>query len=210
MENTLILSASMPRSASTWLFNVARLALSKVDGLDLGSGWIDELETFSKHDVVLVKIHNYDEDLMKKAAGITYSFRDIRDGMASMKRKFGVEPDMNLVDSTIKSDVAWRRKASVVMKYEDFLVSKTGFVEQTLGMFGIEGLDIEGLISELDGLVAGSNLSELTGHDSVNLLHPGHVTDGRQGSWDGVLDPAFVKEIEKRYDWWLHENGYEY
>lgn len=210
MENTLILSAGMPRSASTWLFNVARLALSKVDGLDLGSGWVDELAEFNKHDVVLVKIHAYDEDLVKKASGVMYSFRDIRDGMASMKRTFGLEPDMKLVDSTIESDVAWRRKASVVMKYEDFLVSKNDFVEQTLGMFGIEGLDIEELIGELDGLVAVSNRSNLAGRDSVNLLYSGHITDGQQGSWDGYLDPVFVKQIEKRYDWWLHENGYEY
>ena len=93
----IILSAGMPRSGSTWLYNAARLLLisSSSVGNNLSSGWIEDLGTLSKKEVMLIKIHDLPKFLSKKSQIILYSYRDLRDALASSKRKFGNEPSMD-------------------------------------------------------------------------------------------------------------------
>ena len=54
------------------------------------------------------------------------------------------------------------------------------------------------------------NLEEpLSGIDPVTLLHSGHKTDGRPGSYAGTLGQEDVRAIEAEFGGWLMEHGYD-
>ena len=71
----LILSAGMPRSGSTWLYNVIRLLISNSPQSveNFISGWVNDfdnvydLKKASYDKYILIKIHNYDEALVNQA-----------------------------------------------------------------------------------------------------------------------------------------------
>ncbi len=69
----LILSAGMPRSGSTWLYNAMRIMLKSDIGIDLGAGWIQDIEKFKDHDTILLKLHSYIPHLASKATFVAYS-----------------------------------------------------------------------------------------------------------------------------------------
>ena len=206
---TLILSAGMQRSASTWLYNAVRIALLRCGDIDLGCGWVRDYKSFKHHDVVLVKIHEYQEAVASAAQFVTYSFRDVRDVLASMKRRFGVGPSIRVVDQLIRQDALWRARADFVMRYEDFIESAAGELESLLGSMGLGSLDAEEILREIDALAEASSQAGEGAYDAQNLFLKGHVTDGRHGAWEGDLEALLVREIERRYDWWFYENGYD-
>jgi hypothetical protein len=48
----------------------------------------------------------------------------------------------------------------------------------------------------------------LTQTDPELLLHPGHITDGRHGTWHNVLPEHTICSIETLFEDWLQERGY--
>ena len=62
----LILSAGMPRSGSTWLYNAVRLLINSSFGLknNFSCGWIGDWNDIPKKDVMLIKIHDFDEQIV--------------------------------------------------------------------------------------------------------------------------------------------------
>jgi hypothetical protein len=46
-------------------------------------------------------------------------------------------------------------------------------------------------------------------YDKTSLFHKNHITDGRHGSWNGIVNNLFIKEIEIKYKNWFVENGYD-
>ena len=63
-------------------------------------------------------------------------------------------------------------------------------------------------LSEIEGEKFVKQFSKSTEYDAVNLLHKGHVTDGRHGSWDSVVPEEFVAAIEKEFGGWMAAYGY--
>ena len=86
----------MPRSGSTWLYNAARLLLRRAPqgGADLSGGWIGDWRRLPKRRRLLLKVHEFDPFLAKKARLVLYSYRDLRDALASCRRKFDIEPSL--------------------------------------------------------------------------------------------------------------------
>ena len=124
MMEKLIVTAGMPRSGSTLLYNTVRLLLERTGKLDIGAGWISDFNSFKNHDLVILKIHSYEPVIANNAAMILYSYRDIRDALASFKRKFGIEPTIDRARKFIVNDKNWREKSPFIMKYEDMIASQ--------------------------------------------------------------------------------------
>ena len=104
----LILAASMPRSASTWMYNVTRILLEEKYPNQVSAGWVADYKTLEKKPVHLIKIHQFDKYWAHRAGIILYSYRDVRDAFASAIRKFGIEPHMKFCDQWIKDDKVWK------------------------------------------------------------------------------------------------------
>lgn len=204
----LILSAGMQRSGSTWLYNALRMLLTQAGVRDIGCGWIGDFESFKNHDTVIVKTHAFSEKAASAAALIVYSYRDVRDAVASMKRKFKATPNLELATQLIEQDALWRKHAAFVMRYEDFLAAPEKIVEGLAARIGVKGVDAAQLVQALGGLSYEGGKAQNGVYDRENLLHQGHITDGRHGSYRETLSPELVAAIEDRHRIWLEDNGY--
>jgi len=212
----LILSAGMERSASTWLYNVIRFLIQKSEHFsgDISFGWIDdvsslvELSSKGNDSTLVVKVHQYNEELADKAHFIFYSYRDLRDVLASLKRKFNTEPTNGLAKSLIKKDKLWCDLANYSMRYENMLIDKTNEVENIARCLGINDVKAEVILAQLDELSYESNGQRNNVYNQDNLFHKGHITDGKVGSWQNELSVGFVAELTTQHKAWFVKNSY--
>lgn len=201
----IILSAGMPRSGSTWLFNAARLML-QAQG-EIASGWIDDWDSLPTRPVTLLKVHDYDAVLAHHASVILYSYRDIRDALASSRRKFNTEPTIELARQWLASDRQWRARATFAMRYESMRANPIETIERLALALGAT-IDPVSIAQQLDAIEYLERQATPGAYDRETLLHPGHITDGRHGTWQDWLDPDLIDQIEDECADWLAANGY--
>lgn len=210
-EVFLYLSGGMQRSGSTWLYNIIRLTLLASPSIkeNLYSGWSGNKIVPEKH--ILLKIHSFNKNLVNLACFTAYSYRDIRDALASAKRKFNITPSMELCERWIVQHNEWIKKADIVMRYEDMLDNKLPIVNEIIDKLGIKEAISEEIIEQAKKLSHASEgqKKEGKGYNLTNLYHPGHKTDGRHGSWKETLNPKLVSAIESKHYKWLKQYGYE-
>lgn len=211
-ESALICTVGMPRSASTWIYNATRLILGSVPSIanKLSYGWIGDFDSINKEKYILIKAHDYQPDIMKNAKFILYSYRDIRDVLASMMRKFNKAPSIDYADYLIDMHKDWVTRSDMVIKYENILTDpgKTDVVNKIAAMFGIKDIDAEQIIKSLGRLEYSSKGDKNEAYNTKNLYHKNHITDGRHGSWEGEIDPVLINDIEKKYADWFNEYQY--
>lgn len=207
----IVLSAGMPRAASTWLFNAARLLLTSqpfITERNFSYGWVGDLPNIPARKNMLLKIHDYHPQLVAQSAIILYSYRDLRDTMASFERHFGREPQLSDADHLVRQYELWTQVAHFVMQYETMRQDRESTLIQMAQALRVPLADPAALVNELDAMRYESPGSKTAGFHRTNLFHPQHITDGRHGSWKGQLDPKLVKAIETRYGEWLAKHGY--
>jgi hypothetical protein len=209
----IILSAGMPRSGSTWLFNAARLLLDHQNNDNYKAVWIGNIEkqTIENLDnTLLIKIHNYDEALASKADLIIYSFRDIRDSIASNERKFTIKPSIEQADNLIELDTKWKQCADFILRYEDMMKNKQASLQQLARYFKLPASDktIEAIQLALDGFSYNSSDKNNGTYNMDNLMHKNHITNGGYGTWKEQIDPVLITQIEAKYRSWFKTNHY--
>jgi hypothetical protein len=205
----LIVASGMPRSGSTWLYNVIRLIIrTGKPEINWQCGWLDDLNWEEESDC-LVKVHRANDIMSTKADVIFYSYRDIRDSVASLKRKLNKEPSISSVDQMMADDSYWRKRAIYSMKYEDMLSSPESVVTNIAKTLKIITDKPGEIVTQIAKLSYESIGTKNDIYHAENLLHKGHITDGRVGSWKGYIPEPLVAEIEKKYSSWFVSNGYE-
>lgn len=210
VDSGLILAAGMPRSASTWLYNAVRLLISRLPGMDqqFSCGWIGDWRQIPRRRIMLIKVHDYHKQLVEQASCILYSYRDVRDAIASSLRKFGQPPTLEVADEYLSQYEKWTGVADFVMRYETMLEDRTGMVMQIARQLGIADTDPDGITAAIAELGYRSEGPRNRHYHTTNLFHAGHITDGRHGSWKGVLDEPLVRAIEERHKAWFEKCGY--
>lgn len=206
----LILSAGMPRSGSTWLYNVIRILITD-SGLysnRIRPGWVEDLAEENQFSDALVKLHEYDKKLAAKADFIFYSFRDIRDALASAKRKFGRQPTLEHVDFLVEEHSKWILIAQYSMKYEDMLTSPQLIINAVATILGIKDYSVEALMEELNSLSYQSYGERNGTYNSLNLFHKDHITSGKISDYQDELSSSLVQQINDRHQVWFEDNGY--
>jgi hypothetical protein len=196
----------MLRSGSTWLFNGARLLL-RAQG-PLGSGWIGHWDTIPRQPTMLVKLHDYDPWVARHAGTIVYCFRDVRDAVASLQRRFGIPATVERAEAWVAADRQWRNHAQLCLQYESIMADPAAALCALAEVLRVPCPDPVGLATQLRELPDAPVEARPGEHDPETLLHRGHVTDGRHGSWTTELSPALVREIESACGAWLVEHGY--
>jgi hypothetical protein len=201
----------MYRSGSTWLYNAVRLVLEEARVPGVTAGWIADREKIlaARHSVL--KIHAYDEKLAEPGNIVLTSHRDLRDIAASLSRKFSFT--METLQETVEAHARWAEVAVYDLRYENLLTDRMRELRKVAGLLRlpeptVEALPFESILGKLEGEKFTEKRSTAQRFDSVNLLHDGHITDGRHGSWDGALSTESVREIEQKYRPWLTARGY--
>jgi len=190
-----------------------RLLLKNADVPDFVSGFIDDQDELLKHRTVLIKLHRFRSDIAAKADIVLTSHRDLRDVVASAHRKFQTKFSTLTVNDWVKHYIKWTQYAVYDMHYEQLLVDRLAELKRVASVLQLpqktlDRLPYEAILREVEGEKFVRQVSEGTPHDTVNLLHKDHITDGRHGSWKNVVPEEFIVAIEKEFRGWLTHRGY--
>jgi glycosyltransferase involved in cell wall biosynthesis len=203
----------MLRSGSTWQYNAVRVLLQHAGATDIAGGYMYLAGELLTHRTVIIKSHEFYLDLAVKADVILTAHRDLRDVAASMQRKFQTKLSSGLVKDWVKRHVKWSQLAAYDLHYENLLVDKLTELKKIASVLKLpqpilNELPYESILEEIEGLKFNRRFSKTEAADVTNLLHAGHVTDGRHGSWKGVISDELVVAIEKECRGWMVSKGY--
>jgi len=201
-----VLCAGMTRSASTWLYNAARLLVSNSLDTEINYGWVGDFEQLPLRSNCVIKLHNYDPALVRRSSHILYSYRDIRDVLGSMKRVWNKKPSIETADRLVSLFQKWTSEADFVVKYDDILEDKNQVIERLAETLGINNSNPQLIIDEITNMNYSSEGPKSV-HNQINLFHKRHITDGRSNSWHGHVNPKLIAEIERRHQSWFEACG---
>jgi len=200
----VVLTNGMPRSGSTWLYNALRHILSQfTEPEDFLCGWHDDIK--ERRKVNLIKAHGIDHRLLSEATYIFYSYRDIRDVLASRKRMWGMEPTMDVARGLATESQFFDKAAHYIMRHEDFLLNPRKIVEDIAAQLGVT-VDIDKVMAELSA--DKKPASDGKPYNKEELYHEGHVTNGKHMAFKGVVCDKLIKRIEDSFGDWFTERGY--
>lgn len=199
----LIICAGMPRSGSTWLYNAVRLAFV-LSGNRVEAGWIHDYINFRKKGIVILKTHFHPSPTPPDFC--FYSYRDVRDVIASFKRQSGRLYSFVKVKQIISLFEYWRDIADFSMKYESMMRNPDEVVEILLSTLNIN-LPVKQVLDEIDKLESPPKVQRWNLYNKENLLHPGHITNGGSNTWKDI-DPSLIHRVEKTFESWFIRNGY--
>jgi hypothetical protein len=195
----------MPRSGSTWLYNAARLLLKRRPDPVYGA-WIERWDTAHPAPVHVVKIHEPDEVLSRRAWRVLTSRRDLRDIAASALRRGWTVPEQvfDFIEGVVRMHAWWKGRSACEIAYERLVgepQAQIARLGRTLGL-AVTDEDAAEVRSAIDALRA--PLDQGASYDEHTLLHPGHVSAA-----PAPLPAELAQALTDRFGPWLREFGYE-
>lgn len=200
----VVVSAGMPRSGSTLLFNMLREIMETRWGPALRSCWQARFSLVEPGEAYLVKMHVMPRFYRWRATHSFYSYRDIRTVAVSRIKKKGQALDISFFRKHIAQYELAKRHCDFCFSYEELTESRSATVERLADHLGIP-VQTEQVLSRLDAL---SLPPEGVRFCDRTLLHPNHITNTGPEEWRVVLAPALQKEIREEFGWWFEECGY--
>lgn len=200
----------MPRSGSTWLYNVARLALLAQHGEgQIAAGWIGDRGKLPGAKVQLLKVHDFDSSLADTAWRVLWSYRDLRDVLASLQRKFGTLATLEGSDHFVRQDSHWSPRAAHQMRYESMLLDPLAQVQSVCRALQVDLAHAPAVLRGAMNLDYGSEGPRNEVYNEATLYHRGHVTDGRHGAWNLTLPDSLATAVARRHAGWMAARGYD-
>lgn len=213
-----ILVCGMPRSMTTWAFNVIRELLS---GQTLKTVWIEPSDVAAEADfadsakAILAKCHHFSDGLADSADFVVYSFRDVRSAAVSYFRKFASPCPANQIEGWVRAGRRWIPIADVVLKYEDSEKRPTEAISQIrralAHKFGEQVVSIdddEVIRNRIDAAFDRRQAAEKIEYDSESMILPLHRTYQPPADQLDAVDRALYNRVESEFSSWLLDNGY--
>jgi len=219
----------MHRSGSTLVWQITRLLLEGQPGLRNPRDV--ELKDFAAaaadpEDLLMAKVHYRptfsEEEFPREGAIYLYTYRDVRDAIASLYRK-GRYTKRDPRRGPRNSRLATRRElagndmwtsmpGAWIAKYEDFRNDVPGLVRNLATTLQIE-LTEERLTTicaevDIDAQKQRVQAALVVGIDEDSRITQNHITDGREGAWRDTLTEGELGAIELESGAWLVTHGY--
>ncbi len=201
----LVLIAGIPRSGSTWMFNVVRLLLQKQG--QLTSGWIEDFDTTQlPQTTTLIKIHEFDNSLSQQADFIFTSRRHLVEIAASITRMGWTTHNLQTIqflESILSQHQNWASLSHYEMDYQNMVNDHAAEIINIAATLGIA-------VDQEESQHIAKTISKLQHHGPAgtynpdSLLHHNHVSD----STDSIPE-ALIQTIETKFKPWLHRYGYK-
>lgn len=201
----LIVSAGMPRSGSTLLYNILREILSERWPECLSSGWESDIFQLPEGKAYLVKTHHIDGYYRFRAKHAFYTFRDIRVAAISSMRKFNKLPTIKEFRKQIGEYAIAKKLCDNIIKYEDLLSQPRDIIQQISQTLGV-AVSADQIVEKTFNLQPDENISEA--YSEKTLLHKGHFTNTKNDEWRSLLPETLKKEVNTEFSWWFKECGY--
>lgn len=204
-----IVVAGMRHSGSTALFNIIRMALEQ-EGLAFESFYSEgarrELLSDPDQGVLLVKTHEYRDDVAGRASVVITTRRDLRDAVASAKRRNF--PLLQRVGGTVEYAKynralhgVWAERSDFEFVYERFMGLPVPEIAAVLELLGLRKADPVRIAQAVANLP--------TDQYETLLLSPIHVTDPEHIlTFRDSLTPAEIERIQLDHSAWLRRYGY--
>ena len=207
--NPTILIAGMRHSGSTALFNIVRIGFELSGKEVIGSysehSNIDDM-TKGTSTVNITKIHEYRADHCQRADLIITTRRDLRDTVASAKRRGfylikNVGGDVQYAAYNRSLHEAWHDKSDYEMSYDDLMSNPVQTIKNIFALLGIN----QSLADQVAKLI-----KELpTNNYSKTLLSDTHITDPKHIlTFRESLESNDIKSINERNEDWLEYYSY--
>jgi hypothetical protein len=218
-----IFCAGLPRSASTWAFNIAA-ALARLSGprthvtmvYSDGNGSSED-RMLLQEGIVLVKTHMPSPVLSSAAAwsgaSVLLTIRDPRDSVASLMGQFGFgfAEAVRAASASASALLQLARSCTpLLLKYEDGFTSGSDGIDAIASFLGFE--ITEDIRTELAGEFSREAVSKLVGETKFKEMpdgglplpevnpesqwHPNHVGDGSIRKFRGVLTREQIAVVE--------------
>lgn len=205
-----IVIAGMRHSGSTALFNIVRLALKQC-GADFVSFYSEGTQSERLHDpdcpLLLIKTHEFRDDVASRASMVITTRRDLRDTVASAKRrKFPTYERLNGAVEYAKYNRTlhdiWHRYSDYEFVYEAYMAAPLAEMAKLFRFMGLDGLDAAAVHAEVSTLPVDQY--------QTSLLSATHITDPeRLLSFKDSLAESEVTKINRDHAAWLQRYGYE-
>ncbi|NVK49918.1 MAG: sulfotransferase domain-containing protein [Cyclobacteriaceae bacterium] len=245
----LVIVCGMPRSGSTLQFNITWELVSRLkigqkvewrEGQDIIKNEEKLAQLCDDKSISIIKSHNlepihYKLAEMGKSIKFLYSYRDLRDVVYSLKRKFDYSTTKALtrINSSIETEQSLTNYASQVLK-QDYQVLRYSLekaiteIGQFLNLNADKNL-VNDIFNELNIDVAfeKSRAKKIPFEhfrrklailfrrpvkfaDEHHMYHPNHVSrnKGESGQWKENLTQDEISEIDSRFGDWLVDKGY--
>lgn len=200
----LIVSAGMPRSGSTLLFNILREVLRVKWKGNLSCGWVGDIMELPKGNAFLIKTHNLSPIYRWRAQHIFYTYRDVRVATVSRQRMFNLPITLESIRSAIKEYEFAKKSCHSLIKYEKLIENPIPFIKNIGQILNIE-VDFENLIrSTFEQKKPNTNSK----YSKDTLLHQKHFTHTKDDEWRTIIPIELQKSINKEFSWWFSECGY--
>ena len=225
----LVLVCGMHRSGSTLVWQITRLLL---EGQPVLRNPRDvELKDFAgaaadPDDLLMAKVHYRptfaEEEFPRDGAIYLYTYRDLRDAIASLYRKGRYtkrDPRRGPRNSrlTARRELAgndmWTSMPGVwIAKYEDFRDDVPGLVRNLATTLQIDLTEerLAAICAEvgIDAQKQRVQAALVVGIDEDSRITQNHITDGREGAWRDTLTEGELGAIELESGAWLVTHGY--
>lgn len=208
-EKNAILIAGMRHSGSTALFNAVKLALEQKQvrfASFYSEGKNNDLLNTDREDLLLIKTHEFRDDVICHASTVITTRRDLRDTVASATRRNF--PLLRIMGNAVEyakynrtlHDI-WLPHSDYEFVYETFMADPATEIGRVLAHLGIQGADVDLICRQLRELP--------TDKYDVTLLSPLHITDPeRTQSYETTLERTVIDKIESDHATWLARYGY--
>jgi len=234
-----IFCCGAPRSGSTLQYNIAATLVER-SHLGKRIGYInpidfDKIQKLHKNvdSYLVLKCHELSESMISEVktnnAFVLYTYRDVRDVVVSMIKKFGRDfqyyLDDGFIENYLKFDDSIKGMTSAyISKYEETIENLRQEIKNVSIFLKIEisNLELKQMVDEfsLTKLKEFSNNKQNFSDASAildnnknmyhqkTLLHKGHIISGESGQYVKGLKNWELKRIETKTGAWLQNNGY--
>jgi hypothetical protein len=219
----------MHRSGSTLVWQVTRQLLDGRPGLRNPHGVPSSdfpAAAADPDDLLLAKIHYRhglpEDDFPQEGAYYLYTYRDVRDVVASLFRKARLKEDSprrgpatsrTIARREIHGDGFWLQRGSVwAGRYEEIQGDLPGLVRSLAAFLHVDVTDER--VAEIAEFVTLEQQQERVwqwrneGVDPDLRVTANHITDGRAGAWRDTLTTDELEAIEDLSARWLVERDY--
>ena len=202
------LCAGIPRSGSTWLFNVSRLIYIQHYS-NVYSCWVGDFIRLNmeKASVTVVKTHDFNnKNLLSYKPIILMSRRDLRDIVASHILKGWMEPRQAIkkLQWMVRVHQQYQPYINYEIEYADLLNKPLKLITDIAQI-----LDLSCNPQQIyDATLTLKQADKGEQYNKQTLLHHQHHTRRVCGYYKEVLSPALIKNIETTFEDWLRKWGY--
>ena len=205
-----IVVAGMRHSGSTALFNIIRLALQQ-QGLDYVSFYSEgeKSERLADPDcpLLLIKTHEFRDEIASRASTTITTRRDLRDTVASAKRRrFPLLERLKGSIEYAKYNRAlheiWYPHSDYEFVYEAYMATPMDEMKKLFQALEMEELNLAEIHSQVSNLPINDY--------ETSLLSAAHITDpNRIHSFEDTLAESEIFQINRDHSEWLSRYSYE-